>query len=539
MAETKDLIYLSIRAGLWEALSLSWTDKHKELIALVHLLQERLKDNKGIFRGDPYARFLLFILEGQAWSNLYQTKKAIICSRKCRALLRSFRVPTEYKYWLAGFFTNIGYYREAGKLVKQIISEKGEDPRYITYLFSFHGIAGEFRSAQRALRRAHEKSEGIPSHIAIIQALCSLGTGNLNKTRDLVELALTVSKKGEILNQFHMATLLQAGVYAAINDRKAAMELLRKPIPILKKFNMKPNTLLRYILLRETSYLKCVVKENITSPGRLALLLFQASKSLKIRDYRKAYNYAQSQKIMGYLYLYILFFPESVHHILLKGKPAHLPSRFLKLPVFQKDIPAYHLKFLGPLRIYRNETLIRTHISPKESAFLIHLCLRKENGIPLTSLYSNFWNRSRNPERTFSHLLVRIRKYLKLSLRSLYITRASLEKEKALHFSSYITTDYQHYEETITRAKVLERAGKWGFAKREYLRAFKLFRGEPFKKMYDDWSDDKRLELIFSYETEVLSFAKKLIKRGRTEEAEKILEKAEKIIPDLDMRPQT
>lgn len=95
------------------------------------------------------------------------------------------------------------------------------------------------------------------------------------------------------------------------------------------------------------------------------------------------------------------------------------------------------------------------------------------------------------------------------------------------------TTDYQYYEETIIRAKALERAGEWGFAKREYLRAFKLFRGEPFKKMYDNWSDDKRLEILFSYETEVLSFAKELRERGRDEEAQKLLKKAEKIVPDL------
>jgi len=71
------------------------------------------------------------------------------------------------------------------------------------------------------------------------------------------------------------------------------------------------------------------------------------------------------------------------------------------------------------------------------------------------------------------------------------------------------------------------------------MRAFKLFRGEPFKKMYDDWSDDKRLEVLFSYEKEVKSFADKLIKRGRKEEAEKLLKKAKRIVPDIDLGPQT
>jgi flagellin-specific chaperone FliS len=52
--------------------------------------------------------------------------------------------------------------------------------------------------------------------------------------------------------------------------------------------------------------------------------------------------------------------------------------------------------------------------------------------------------------------------------------------------------------------------------------------------MYDDWSDDKRLEVLFSYETEVLTFAKELIERGKKEEAHRLLRKARKIIPDSD-----
>lgn len=93
--------------------------------------------------------------------------------------------------------------------------------------------------------------------------------------------------------------------------------------------------------------------------------------------------------------------------------------------------------------------------------------------------------------------------------------------------------------EHIIQAKALLRAGEWGFAKREYFSAFNLFRGEPFKRMYDDWSDDKRLEILFSYETEILAFVKELKKRGRDEEAEKLLKRGKKIMPDLDLRHKT
>ena len=41
-----------------------------------------------------------------------------------------------------------------------------------------------------------------------------------------------------------------------------------------------------------------------------------------------------------------------------------------------------------------------------------------------------------------------------------------------------------------------------------------------------------RLEVLFSFETEVLAFAKELLERGKKDEAHRLLEKAGKIVPD-------
>jgi Flp pilus assembly protein TadD len=107
-------------------------------------------------------------------------------------------------------------------------------------------------------------------------------------------------------------------------------------------------------------------------------------------------------------------------------------------------------------------------------------------------------------------------------------------KDKNLIRDCYFKTDYDQSLEHLAQAKALLRAGEWDYAKREFMQVFKLFRGEPFRKMYDDWSDDKRLEVLFGYETEVLTFAKELLKRGRKEEARRLLRKAHKIIPDSE-----
>ncbi len=52
--------------------------------------------------------------------------------------------------------------------------------------------------------------------------------------------------------------------------------------------------------------------------------------------------------------------------------------------------------------------------------------------------------------------------------------------------------------------------------------------------MYDNWSDDKRIEILFSYETEVIAFVKELKKREKKEEAKKMLKTVKRIVPDLD-----
>ncbi|MCK4576074.1 hypothetical protein KAU34_06680, partial [candidate division WOR-3 bacterium] len=201
-----------------------------------------------------------------------------------------------------------------------------------------------------------------------------------------------------------------------------------------------------------------------------------------------------------------------------------------------KEIPVYNTKLLGNLIIYKNQKYLGVKLQPKDTAFLIYLALTAEEPnetISLKKIYRNFWKNSTNPSRNLSHLLVRIKRAINLPSHLLEI---SWKKDtpvlinRGIHF----TTDYDEYKQSLAQAKALLRAGEWGFAKREYLRAFKLFRGEPFKKMYNNWSDDKRLEILFSYETEVLTFTKELQKRGRNEESEKLLKKAKRIVPLIE-----
>jgi hypothetical protein len=117
-------------------------------------------------------------------------------------------------------------------------------------------------------------------------------------------------------------------------------------------------------------------------------------------------------------------------------------------------------------------------------------------------------------------------------------------ESRFINSGAYFTTDYSEFEALLIQARALERAGEWGFAKKEYLRAFKLFRGEPFRKMYDPWSEHMRRVILNKLETEALHFAKSCLEHGNppnrvaepksVADAKKVLEKVVKIVPQSE-----
>jgi hypothetical protein len=257
------------------------------------------------------------------------------------------------------------------------------------------------------------------------------------------------------------------------------------------------------------------------------LWLLQSGK--KDLGYRRAFQFAKDHGLGGFFHRVCVFFPDYVEALLEKGKSTGLPISILNLPVFRKEINVYVVKYLGKVIIHKDQKYLPARLSPKDASFLIFLASAQDRYVPLEKIYANFWPGSTHAARNLSHLLVRMRKLLRLPSHFLSI------KENRLFFDCYFTTDYGEYLEHVIQAKALLRAGEWGFAKREFIQAFTLFRGEPFKKMYDDWSDDKRLETIFNYETEMKLFIKELLERERQQEADRMLARARRIIPDFQV----
>ncbi len=212
----------------------------------------------------------------------------------------------------------------------------------------------------------------------------------------------------------------------------------------------------------------------------------------------------------------------------------YLPRTIINFPIFNKELLTYSINFLGKPIIIRKNKCLNVILSPKELGLLGFICEKccSPGAFSLVEeIYANFWPRSSKPAERLTHLLVQLRHKLKIPSHLLFITWAYGEK-RIVNRGIYFITDYQDFRSLIVQAKVLQRAGEWGFARKEYLQAFKLFRGEPFKKNFDNWSVDMRFKILSQFETEAINFAKSCLEHGNKTDARKILQKVLKIIPD-------
>jgi transposase len=537
--EKGKLFYSALRAGVMELLTSGWIgDPEYQLLLAQHL--ERLLNVTNNSRFPDLGLLLtILIYKARAYAGLLKINEAIECARKCKKILKN-RCAPNIKRTLSSLFATLGLNTDAYRLILEARSECTEDyERSNCDLLraQYAAIAGNYRVACNVLKtRESLKTDWNASSYLLVKAECALGQGRPQKAQSYASLALEQSQKTGLRTNLHFSSLVCASAYMYLAEYKKAYSILTRFNSLFRKNNMKKYLTIRSLLSPEDSSRSINHESNLTADSQLVALLNNAQKSKKYHDYVKVYQYVQAHSIVGIFHQVVPFYAPLILKILGKCKSTKLPRTILRLPVFNKEPTVYYLKFLGHLVVNKNQRYLEVNLTPKDTAFLINFALKAgEPGkrISLKEIYRNFWRDSRNPSRNLSHLLVRIKKSINLPS---HLLEFSYRKDnpylvnRGIHF----TTDYDEFKQTIAQAKALLRAGEWGFAKREFMRAFKLFRGEPFKKMYDNWSDDKRLEILFSYETEVKSFLRELVKRGRTKEAEKVIEKAVEIVPYLN-----
>ena len=184
--------------------------------------------------------------------------------------------------------------------------------------------------------------------------------------------AIGVAKKNEVLHYLHTSTMVLSAIYYALGEKKRAKSLIQGTTALLKK-----NRLMRdYYIQRLLSSNKGIVipeKYKGLSSIKLILLIKRANQTRRIRDYNCALQFAVQKGLRGVFHRFCIFNSEIILKLMEKGKPTGLPKAILSLPIFNKQLPAFQVKFLGQVKIFKAEKNLNIKLRPQDEAFLIHL----------------------------------------------------------------------------------------------------------------------------------------------------------------------
>lgn len=277
------------------------------------------------------------------------------------------------------------------------------------------------------------------------------------KAIQLSSRVLSLLKKKDIRGNIFNVNFTIASSYASLGKTKKAEQILKRVIPYLVKVKLKKRRDLLNVLTEKRAMAENYYRldENILPTVKLVIFL-------KHGYYLKALKYEEKKGLQSNFHKYIFFYPGLILDLLNKGKPTYLQKKILRLPVFNKEIPVYNVKFLGNVVIHKNQKYLRTKLAPKECAFCIHVALRigeSHKKIPLDVLYKNFWPHSTHPTRNLSHLLTKIKKELRIPPHLLVVSYKK-DEEAIINKGIYFTTDYSEFNEAIIQAHAFLRAGE-------------------------------------------------------------------------------
>ncbi len=538
----KDLIYSAVEIGIVEAMSFLWLYEPVKALGKINELQRVSVKNRRDFSSLPCEfRFFFHIVKSLAYLSLLKVKKAYRNASICGTILRNRKNPSLYYLReLAALYMVIGDFKKAEYWffrVAENLSEKMRKKWIYPWLSQIYFMKGEYKKAIQLMLKSETNDWIRKPWLLHARSVLSLVNGIPGRAITLSEKCISLSRKEALNIGIFNSAFTTACAYHSMGEHERGNKIITELLPFLSKKGLfKEKAIFEILLGKKPGHTESFIIPAV----KLALLL-------KSGKYYQALQYAEKKGIGDYFYRYILFFPWLVKDLLVKGKNTGLPKSYLRLPVFNSEAPVYDIRFLGKLIIYRSKTKdsdrevsakerLRIKLTPREKAFLIHIALKiPEPGrtISLEKIFHNFWRYSGNPERNLSHLLTKIRKNLKIPSHLLEISRRggmAVLRNNGIYF----LTDYLEFREKITRARTFLRAGEWEFARREFLNAFRLIRGEPFKKMYDRWSEDTRLGIIFEIEKEMLNFIDECIKRKEIKVAGKIVKKGRKVFKYSD-----
>jgi DNA-binding winged helix-turn-helix (wHTH) protein/transposase-like protein len=502
--EKKDLQYSSILAGILEMLALHWMRTPQKEIELYKILCAR----KGTAR-DPVLNLALSFLAGTAYSELLDARNVRVCVLRCKRLLRSTQhahidlVIGDLWTFVSNYSQALRHYYRALSIIQDDNTRK--EIKAKTALAAV--IAGEYREVQQRflhnLRiRPHDQHYVT---YELIQALHHLGQGQLSTATEHLHNCLGQSEQEQLRNYIYTTAMSFAAIDHALGKHREARAILRKYLPLMKKYNVQREYFSLQILLGARD----VPQQLDDFPiFRLMRYVVRAHQTSRLMYYTRALQYAKNNGLTGFLHRFLLFYPRPVHLLLDKGKKPDLPKSLLRLPVFNRSLPVFHVKLLGRTILYRNHIYHKIDLTPQENALLIAFAMRfnaQSKVISMAELLKNFWPDSRNPAYRLTRVLGRLRRILKLA-RHHIVTVSQHASKRLVNRGFYITTDYDDCVRIFSEARAFAQINEWSLAWEKYVEAFKLVRGAPCERMYDPWSEHTRRTILNKVEAELAHF---------------------------------
>jgi len=519
--EKKAFFYSAWRLAIIELNTLFWMGRIKSMVNLIKHFEQKMPIIK-----DKFICFSFSLLKGITYAKLLKLKEALKCAKKCNKILKNLKIDELY-ISLGHLYSNLGIYQKAIKCYQKVIKGEFFSNEALISLAGCYALNGEYNLAINILKKLKGELFHHQPLIYLIKAQCLIGKGKIIEAREYARKAIESSKKEEIIQYLHSSTLLLSTIYAGLNKRKNANLLLKKMLPILKKNKMMQQYYIRKMISTNRIY---VPKKYQFDPLINLIILFKKIKRLK--DYNLALSYATKNCIKGYFQRLCILNYEIVEDFYKKYRLKGLPKSILKLPIFNKKTFIFNIKFLGKFKIYtlikqKEYEKIKSKLSLKEKSLLLYISLElPEPGKSalIDKILKNFWENSKNPKKNFLRTLSAIKKKLKIPSHLLIISKGknfSILKNNGIYF----LTDYNDFEENITKAKSFIKLGEFEVAKKEFINAFKLIKSEPFKNMYDRFSEDKRTEIIFKIKDAYEDFLKTNPSKKEIEKIEKKFEK--------------
>lgn len=519
--ERKKFFYSMLQAGFVEASTLSWLEHPEKGLELIEHL---IRVTPG--RLNRYLRFRLTYYQGRYLADMLRTREALVCARRCEELIKSLN-QYDLAIKLSQLYSSLGYYRKAKAILEKAwirYKPKINDTERISHAV-YSAINGEYRSARSMIKKLTDIDEKYRPLYCVTRAYCEIGSGNLERARELSRQAVARARREGFLNILQASIVVQACVYSALGFKKEAIKIIKKIMPLLARRKVRRDYYIHAILAGETRILD---KYLSFPPIKLLLNLLNAGQTGRSGDYNEVYRFAESRGLLGIFHRYCLLAPEIVIKLQKKARPTRLPRPILDLPLFNKDLPNIRLDLLGTIKICREDKPVKIRLRPKDAAFLIHLLTARNARREVDSCLANFWPRALTPKNNLYHLLRRLRRQLQIPPQYLYVQR------DVIHYRGTSINDYNIFQESLSLAQTMDRAGEWTHANREYQNAFRLFRGEPFRRLFDPWSDDFRNRILTQLEASVINYATRCQANGNISDGDRVIEKTLLIIPGAE-----